>query len=327
MRVIKDMSAEVPDTNGFYFRLEDLSDESSKDNLYNGYNALHSNFTEGDRQALLNIWMPTEFAQVIDHLGKSAVTYNETVKEVYGVCPFTTEWLKAIDSSTEYYYVFYPLNKKDIPPIKEKIYDVCYFGGIHSDVHLNTLLIMKGYNYRWMTMTHSINHQTVRALQMGLATDLDLTHNEKIERVGECKVSICYNIVPADVNHIKAIKGYPDWEKNKAFADIDRYSYFPQFKSRMHEAAIARTVNLVYRDPWKVAEDYYDPEADFVYFSDQEDLKIKLSHILNNWDSYQDMIESAYNKALNYTTENLFSLIKDRKSWKPRLVDRADLTS
>ena len=134
MRVIKDMSAEVPDTNGFYFRLDELSDETSRDNLYNGYNSLHNNFTEGDRQTVLNIWMPTEFAQTKDHLGKNGITYNESATEIYGVCPYTVAWLNSIDQERKYKYIFYPFNKKDIPPTLEKKYDVCYFGGIHSDL-------------------------------------------------------------------------------------------------------------------------------------------------------------------------------------------------
>jgi hypothetical protein len=320
MRVIKNMSAEVPDTNGFYFRLDELSDDS-KNNLYNGYDAIHTNFTPGDRQALLNIWMPTEFAQFKDHHGLNAVEYNKNAQEVYGVCPLTTEWLNRIDPEREYKYIFYPFNAKDIPEPKEKKYDVCYFGGIHSNLHAEMLNTITHYNYRYMTMTHGINRNTQEMLP--LATDLNLTHNEKIDKVAECKVSVCYNIVPAEPRHIAAIKTYPEWETNPAFTDVESYGAFPQFKSRMHEAAISRTLNLVFRDPWRVTEDYYTPDEDFIYFDSQQELKVKLDEILNNWDSYSFMLDNAYNKAQNYTTEKMMDIIDNKKSWNSNFVDLA----
>jgi len=316
VRVIKDMSAEVPDTNGFYFRLDELSDETSKDNLYNGYNSIHNNYTEGHRQAVLNIWMPTEFAQFKDHFDNNAIQYNKAATEVYGVCPFTTEWLNKIDPDREYKYIFYPFNIKDIPEVREKKYDICYFGGIHSGFHLEGLASMQKYNYRYMSMTHGINQITQKCLI--LATDLDLSHPQKIERVGECKISLCYNIVPAEPQHVKAIKTYPSWKDNKAFTNVDDLGYFPQFKSRMHEAAMARTLNLVYKDPWGISEEYYTPDKEFVYFNSNEELEDKINEILNNWSSYEEVIDNAYNKALSYTTENMMEIIERGDSWNPR---------
>ena len=320
MKVIKDMSAEVPDTNGFYFRLDDLSDPTSKDNLYNGYNAIHANFTEGDRQASLNIWMPTEFAQARDHFGNTALEYNKNATEVYGVCPHTVEWLSRIDPDTKYKYIYYPFNQKDIPDPQEKENDVCYFGGIHSEMHQECLRIMSKFKYCYMTMTHGINSLTQAYLSW--ATHINLSHQEKIKQVGKCKVSVCYNVVPLEDFHIKNIKGYPQWETNKAFSHVDQ-AIMPQFKSRMHEAAMAKTINLVYRDPWGIAEDYYTPDVDFVYFDSNRDLEEKISHIVNNWEDYEVMVESAYNKALDYTTDRMFNTIKQGEVWKPESADHA----
>ena len=308
------------DPNGFYFRLEDLSDPNSKDNLYNGYNSLHNNFQEGDRQTLLNIWMPTEFANKEDHHGLNAIDYNKNVSEVYGVCPHTTKWLNKVDPDTNYKYIFYPLNLKDIPPKRRKRFDVCYFGGLHSLYHCQALGLMQQYNYRYMTMRHNINELTIKAILQGAATDMDLPHDLKLERLAECKVSLCFNVVPVNEDAVAAIKSYPEWESNEAFSRLD-LEVIPQFKSRMHEAALARTINLVYRDPWGISEDYYTPDKDFIYFDDLNDAKQKLDHILNNWEDYQDMVESAYNKAVTYSTESMFQIIKDNKEWKPQHVE------
>ena len=65
------------------------------------------------------------------------------------------------------------------------------------------------------------------------------------------------------------------------------------------------------RDPWNVIEDFYDKD-EFVYFDDVEELPQKINDILNNWSDYQDMIEKAYKRSLNYTTENLIKQIKTK---------------
>jgi len=83
----------------------------------------------------------------------------------------------------------------------------------------------------------------------------------------------------------------------------------PQFKSRFNEAAMCRTLNLIQRDPWNVVERFYVPDVDFIYFDSNDELEDQIRDILNNWDDYQPMIESAYNKSLNYTTEKLFGII------------------
>ena len=134
---------------------------------------------------------------------------------------------------------------------------------------------------------------------------------------------MCYNVVPLGDQHIKTIKNYEGWDSCAAFSQLDK-KILPQFKSRMHEAAMARTLNLVYRDPWGISEDYYTPDEDFVYFDSMDELESKIDHILKNWKDYERMVESAYNKSLNYTTDKMFDLIKQGKSWKPKSADRAD---
>ena len=84
----------------------------------------------------------------------------------------------------------------------------------------------------------------------------------------------------------------------------------PQFKTRIHEAAISKTLNLVRRDEWNVIEDFYEPETEFVYFDNEDDLSLKITSILNNWDEYSDVLDKAYDKAMTYTTENFVSNIR-----------------
>ena len=78
----------------------------------------------------------------------------------------------------------------------------------------------------------------------------------------------------------------------------------------MHEAAISKTLNLVYRDRWNVVEDWYTPDKEFIYFDNKQDLENKIQDILGNWDDYQYIINNAYNRAMKYTTDEFIKEIQ-----------------
>jgi len=133
-----------------------------------------------------------------------------------------------------------------------------------------------------------------------------------LKLISECKISICFNTFDIrNSDDLRNIKSRKSWWKNEAFKHIEDLKIVPQFKSRCNEAAFSKTLNLVKRDPWNLIEYYYTPNVDFVYFEDIDSLKDKITSILNNWENYQPMIESAYMKSLNYTTEKLYSIIKN----------------
>jgi spore maturation protein CgeB len=83
----------------------------------------------------------------------------------------------------------------------------------------------------------------------------------------------------------------------------------PQFKTRIHEAAISRTLNLVRKDEWNVIEDFYEPGKEFVYFENERDLDNKINDVLNNWGDYEEIVSNAYDKSLLYTTERFVEKI------------------
>ena len=61
----------------------------------------------------------------------------------------------------------------------------------------------------------------------------------------------------------------------------------------MHEAAISKTLNLVYYDQWNVVEDWYTPNVDFIYFTSKTDLEKKIQDILGNWKDYSYIVNNA----------------------------------
>ena len=318
MIVLEDLTAEVPDTNAYYFNLKKFSNEHDKVVLMYGYDS-SNNIDLKDKyrdykKIFFNNWAPCEYAQEKDHNGKSPLEYDKNFDIIYSICPYTVDWLNNLKLNREYKYIFYPFCDTLIPKQQEKQYDVIYHGGIHGKQHVDCLKVIRMFNYRYCTMTHHINSLTRRFLP--IATDTDLNFKEKINLVAKTKISVCYNFAHAHKDHIPRIKKNTQYEKNIAFSHIDSEGIFPQFKTRMHEAAISKTLNLVQRDNWNIAEAYYEPEKDFIYFTDRVDLKNKIKEITMNWNSYQDIIDSAYKKAMSYTTDKFIDIIQTGKEWR-----------
>jgi len=314
--ILKDLSAEVPDTNAFHMKLEEFSEEDNRDTvLMYGYDSAHNkDFHERcrdfKRKIYFNNWAPCEFAHLQDHNGKTPIEYDDYFDEIYSICPYTSKWLNDKKLGREYKPIFYPFCQSLIPPTLEKQYDVIYHGGIHGKEHLDCLRVMASFNYRYCTMTHHINQTTQICLP--LATNVNLSFQEKINLVAKTKISVCYNLAHINPEHIPAIKTHDKWNENEAFgAFIRGRNVMPQFKTRMHEAAISKTLNLVFRDEWNIAEKYYKPDEDFIYFNNAQDLDQKIRDINSNWKDYESIVENAYNKAMNYTTDKFVDSIKE----------------
>ena len=316
MLILKDLSAEVPDTNAFHWNLEELSDDSSADSvLMYGYNASdNQEFFERcqdfKRKIYFNNWAPCEFAQArTDEY--DAFNKEDKFDEIYSICPYSNKWLNTLGFGREYKDIFYPFRKDLVPVQQEKEYDVIYHGGIHGREHIDCLGVMLNFNYRYCTMTHYINELTARFVQH--ATNINLNFQEKINLIAKTKISVCYNLVHIRPEHIPAIKTYDNWQENEAFSEVDGWRVMPQFKTRMHEAAFSKTLNLVMKDKWNIAEEYYEPEKEFIYFENADDLFSKVRMISNNWSDFQEIVERAYNKSLQYTTDNFVKQIKEDK--------------
>jgi len=308
-----DLSAEVPDTNAFHWSLEEHSEMSTEDVLLYGYNASNNKefaelYSAYKRKAYFNNWAPCEFAQKREKDGHDALTKEIFFDEVYSICPYANKWLNSLDLGRKYKDIFYPFHPKLIPPPHEKEYDVIYHGGLHGQEHLDGLRTMLSFNYRFCSMSTHINDLTAQCLRY--ATNIDLSFQKKINLIAKSKISVGYNIVHIRPEHIPEIKSYDRWNENEAFSEIEGWNIMPQFKTRAHEAAISKTLNLIMRDKWNIIERYYEPDKEFIYFNDDDDLREKITMIINDWEDYEQIVENAYQKAMNYTTDKFIEKIK-----------------
>ena len=314
MKIINNLKVEIPGTNTHYFHLEDYSVNTKDSVLIYGYDTLEHppDLSSYKKNTYLNVTMPTEFCS------NQSIYADDLFDEIYTICPYSCDWLNELKNTNKYKCVWYPFNSKYIPAEKKKIYDVCYHGGIHGAKYSDMLNIISQFNYRFMSMTHSINPYTQKHLSY--ATDTNLTHQQKMDLITQTKISICYNNFRVrDSQDEYHIKSKPNWSRNKAFSEVGKSNIIPQIKSRFIEACVARTLNLVERDPWNIIEKWYEPDKHFVYFDSNSELQDKISEILSNWDDYNTIIDNAYNFSVtNYMCDNLIRRIKneDINNWR-----------
>jgi len=163
--------------------------------------------------------------------------------------------------------VFFPFNKDMIPEPTEKIYDVIYTGFANIPHVQELTSIISKFNYRFVSFSR----------QTGKETDINATYSEKLKLVAQSKCSIVHNLLSCGT---------------------------PQLKSRPFEAAFSKTLMLVLKDEYNVIEEWFTPGEDFIYFDTQEGLAELIETTTKNYSDYSNIIESAYNKAVNeYTTE------------------------
>ena len=91
----------------------------------------------------------------------------------------------------------------------------------------------------------------------------------------------------------------------------------PQMKGRVYYGAFCKSLLLCYKGPWANQPaprnspilDYLQPEVDFIYFDDCDDLNRKIKQILDDYDNpkYKKMVNSAHDKMKNnFNLENLY---------------------
>lgn len=172
--------------------------------------------------------------------------------------------------------VFFPFNKKYIPEVTEKIYSVVYTGFHSNEPHINEII---------NTVTQIPDYRYTSFSGDPRVTNSNVMFLEKLKIISQTKVSVVHNVV----------------------------NNSPQLKSRAFEAGFSRSLILAMKDDFGLIEDWFTPDVDFIYY-EQGKLREKLEDILQNYDSYQHIIENAYNKCINeYTTKKF---IEKYIGWK-----------
>lgn len=308
MKIEHDFGRECVDGVNTYLDLEDYADDDGDHVLFYGgtttCEALHlvRKHSDAKRKTLLNLWDPCSFYErKPDVCGQYYFEQISHFNDVYTICPYTAKWVNELLGEKKNYYSFYPINPKYMPEEQEKKYDVCYFGGIHSNEHAECIDVISKFKYRFISQ---MNHPKV--------TNFHIPNLKKLELVAQSKITVCYNMLYLKPFQIPLATRWDGWKNNVALERLPHESILPQFKSRVNEAALSKTLVLCKRDPWNLIEDFYTPDEDFLYFNDNSELQQKIEEVLEDYEDYEKMLDNAYNKALNYTSEKLVKMIGEK---------------
>mgnify|MGYP003111141384 CR=1 FL=1 len=139
--------------------------------------------------------------------------------------------------------------------------------------------------------------------------DTNYTWKDKQTLSAKSKISIVFDTfigsTPACRDFAKA--HYP-WIKFKTGKGIKK-PVLPQAKHRVFDAAFSKSIILCHKSPFageappynSPIEDYLDPDTDFIYFEDKQDLQDKIQEILRDYNNekYKKMTQSAFDKYKN----------------------------
>jgi len=293
MKVVHVTGAEYRDHLYTYDQYERYDDGSSSDALFIGYNAslnesIKSFYSDYERKSYINQEAPCSFFTT-----DNAITSQEYFDRVFTICPYTAKWMNG-KGKTQYIPVLQPYNEDmfvKYRPFTEKTKDVFYQGGLYSPVHAQMIDMMKGYNYVFTSLFRNdgVTHRKISSVR-------------KWDLLASSKCSIGINLLYPSKGHIANIKTYDDWSSNEAFRH-ESLDVIPQMKTRVIEAAICGTLNLVMRDDWNVIEHWFNTD-EFIYWDTIEDLKSIIDDVIINYRQYEPIVERAYQKVLQYSIPN-----------------------
>jgi hypothetical protein len=307
MKIVAEHSGEYGDVINSFYNLERFDDNSETEVLFQGYatsinSELKEKYKNFNKRTYLNLEAPCAYCSTTNCNDE-----QEYFTHVYTLCPYTCDWMNK-KSSTKFIPIPFPYAKESFESIDytaEKTYDVIYMGHLLGQEHFKIIDIMKNYNYV---------HASISGYQAPYTpTHINIQSKLKWDILSKSKVSIAMNLAPINNGHSGFITKYDGWQNNQAFKDLES-GYIPQFKPRVIESMVCKTLVLVKYDQWNVIENWFTPNEHFIYWYNLEDLFYKLYHIIHNYKSYQPIVDAAYEKVKEYEIEKIYQKMKNYES-------------
>lgn len=245
----------------------------------------------------IDVAEPTNF-----FTGDNPDHYDHQFHKIFTICPYTAKWLNKRQHNNKRIPIFFPFNEELIPKRYKKKYDIIYTGHILAqaiDQYINTMSMF--------------NYKVVSNSKHPLVTNRSAPYAEKMKLIAESKITLVANLLYLRYDHLFFVWKTPNYKGNEAFKLVPKWyeihKWFnkevlvPQVKSRLFEAAFGRSLILCRRDPFNIVERFFEPGKEFVYF-ENENLGETIRYILDNYQSYEKVIERAYRRAISsYTTK------------------------
>ena len=291
--------------------LEKFNDDESDEVLMNGaawiYNhQIKEPYKDYKRRCLLALWSPCEFTS---RSGYYHFDHFDFFTDVYCVCPFTCEFMNDHYGYDKFKYIPYPFTNYTVTEFGNYDADCSWMGSIHGQDHISAIEVISKFKYKFLTSQK--NTWMRHPYEFNRCTHVDLSSHDKLIELSKCRSSLSFNMIYMSPNSKK--NGF------KAFERFDQ-GIMPQFKVRTHEITSSKSLMIVKKDPWNLIEDFYEPEKEFVYFENFEELNDIILDLSSNFEKYKGIIDDAFDKSQFYTVDKIYNYIKNNDnsliSWR-----------
>lgn len=232
--------------------------------------------------------------------------YQKTVEIydlIFALCPYTCKMLNEIHNTNKFVPIYFFINSQIFPePNTERNINVLYVGHF---------LGLKFLPYFIDTMNILNGKEQSNKLLTVLRQPIKETFERKLRMLGNTKICLVHNLLSLDYFFHR--ENYPSlFSKYYPSSDEKRV---PQCKSRIFEGAAMGCILLCLKDEYNIIEEYFTENEDFLYFSNEEELKELSTKIVNNYNEYKFLGVNARRKCLaNYTQDNFINeLINELK--------------
>ena len=298
MKVVRDKSGEYPDCGYRYLNFERFNNDSSDVAFFYGYasgrNKNLINQYEGyKRKIFYQGEQPCGFYSLNEAERVGSVNIAHDFDEFYSTCPYSAKWMNTIHKFDKYRPAIFPHNRMWACPQEEdpeKTLDVRHI-----------IETIPKFKYSFFSLGYGLSREMKQNVTAFGVPRVKMWHNLR-----HSKVMITSNQLYLTQAEVDITKTLPRWNENEAFSHIDQ-NLMPQIKTRPIEAIFNKTLVLLKKDPWCIFDYWFEPEKDFLYYENNEDLEGVLQEITTNWDKYKHIADNAYNKAMKfYTAEKLY---------------------
>ena len=310
MKVVRREGGEYPDCIVKYFNFDKYSVESEDKVFFWGWRCFEDSqvkkeYSHYKHRIFLDTASPCGLYSSFDFIEKA--TY---FTKFYTICPVTAVMLNMNGVNAE--AVCFPYPNEELDQISNSItqdikkYDSIYYGQVHDQIYKRMIQTIARHNHRFTTISyHGIDQELV-----GLITDLNVNTRTKWAILGLSKSCVGINLLFTKSNPYAEhyIKNY---NISDEVGEMLTDRIMPQMKTRMVESAACKTLMLLYRDKYKVVENWFEPDKHFVYWDDYEHLEYLINDLKKNYDKYWNIVEEANNHVKQYSISSFWSKINE----------------
>jgi len=276
-----------------FFKFEDHLEKLKGLTLYYGL-GVPDTTNDTNKKVLLDLETP-------NFIYKEGRYNPEEFDAIFMLCPLSVNYLNTRYNTTKFHTMWFPIDLPREVELTTGVREVPVFYTGHAMLHFSVLRFIDSAVTRYLGHSKEIINRAMSASDYS-------GYIEKLRVLSHTKVCLCHNVLHYNHNLPNYLEKLNDPSYSAFFPwhgkSFDSVLCLPQLKSRVFEGALMGCVLLVYKDEYNTMDRYFKENEDFIYFTSEDDMNMKLDHIVANYSLYEPMAKSAQRKVLEqYSVE------------------------